>query len=75
MFTRIDGRTVIDGIETAAQAKLVRQYGVDVIQGLHYARPVNGAVFIGFLQKEYRKVPISNILLGGRSNEAKNTDC
>lgn len=37
-------KTLIEGVETAEQARLVSSIGIDQAQGFHFCRPVEGAV-------------------------------
>lgn len=49
---------LVEGVETPEQDRLVKEFGVDLIQGYLYAKPMPGEAFIQFL-REYRPSPIS----------------
>ncbi|MCW8874574.1 MAG: EAL domain-containing protein [Gammaproteobacteria bacterium] len=42
-------RTVAEGVEDARAAEILRELGVDYLQGYHFARPMPGTVFMEWL--------------------------
>ncbi|MPM19243.1 hypothetical protein SDC9_65661 [bioreactor metagenome] len=49
LFSHMNLRTVVEGVETAGQAQALRQFDIDLIQGFYYARPMPQAAFQAFL--------------------------
>jgi len=47
-------KVVAEGVETAQQLELIRQYGADMAQGYFFSRPVPPEDFIGLLGKKLR---------------------
>ncbi len=43
-------KTLAEGVETTGQRHIVRNMGVDMIQGFHYARPMDGDAFLAYLR-------------------------
>jgi EAL domain-containing protein (putative c-di-GMP-specific phosphodiesterase class I) len=44
-------RTIAEGVETENQAALLREMGVDALQGYYFSRPVTGARFANWLAR------------------------
>lgn len=42
-------RSVAEGVETEQQKQFLINNGIDVIQGYHYARPMNQETFMQFM--------------------------
>ena len=51
MFARMRLTTVVEGVETAAQAALAKSIGVDLVQGYYYARPMRQDDFAAFMER------------------------
>ena len=50
-LSHILGKTVIaEGVETAGQLELLREWGCDVIQGYYFSPPLTAEKFIEFVQ-------------------------
>ncbi len=52
IFRQLGLRTVVEGVETAAQAELLHTMEVDYIQGYYYARPMPVGPFVAFMQAQ-----------------------
>lgn len=46
----LDLIVTIEGVESKAQAELMKQFGCDLVQGFYFARPMPGINFISLLQ-------------------------
>ncbi|EQF23410.1 diguanylate cyclase domain protein [Clostridioides difficile CD160] len=46
----LDLIVTIEGVESKAQAELMKQFGCDLVQGFYFARPMPGINFINLLQ-------------------------
>jgi EAL domain-containing protein (putative c-di-GMP-specific phosphodiesterase class I) len=44
-------RTIAEGVETEAQATVLRDLGVNCLQGYYFSRPVSGAQLTAWLAK------------------------
>ena len=52
-LSHILGKTVVaEGVETAGQLKLLREWECDIIQGYYFSRPLTSEKFIEFVQKQ-----------------------
>ncbi len=51
MARKLGFRTVAEGVETEAQVALLRDFGVDNLQGYYFSRPVSGEQFASWLAK------------------------
>ncbi len=54
MFSHLNLKTVVEGVETAEQDEALRQFDIDLIQGFYYARPMPQAAFQAFLSGRAR---------------------
>ncbi len=63
MFRQLQISTVIEGVETPAQASRIIELDADYVQGHLYAMPMPEDEFISFLAKQ-DTVPTYNIILG-----------
>jgi len=52
MAHSLDLRVIAEGVETAAQAQLLREKGCDEMQGFFFSRPLSGDDFVRLLQKD-----------------------
>ena len=43
-------KTVAEGVEDADTESILRELGVDILQGYHYARPMPGEEFLAWLR-------------------------
>ncbi len=50
----LDLRVVAEGVETAAQHKVLGDYGCDLLQGFHFSRPLPWADFLAFTRSGER---------------------
>jgi EAL domain-containing protein (putative c-di-GMP-specific phosphodiesterase class I) len=46
----VDKRLVVEGVETAAQLRILRDLGADAVQGFHLARPQPAGAMEGLLR-------------------------
>lgn len=60
---RLHLTTVAEGVETAAQAQLLRNRGCDFAQGYFYSRPVAARHCLKMLQELKRDRPLTQTLL------------
>jgi diguanylate cyclase (GGDEF)-like protein len=51
MAKKLGFRTVAEGVETEAQAAMLRDVGVDYLQGYYFSKPVSGEQFASWLAK------------------------
>jgi EAL domain-containing protein (putative c-di-GMP-specific phosphodiesterase class I) len=49
LSSKLGFRTIAEGVETEAQATLLRDLGVDCLQGYYFSRPVPGAQLTSWL--------------------------
>ncbi len=47
----LDTRIIAEGVETGAQAELLRKLGCDALQGYHFARPMAAPDFLAFARR------------------------
>ncbi len=57
MFCQMGLCTVVEGVETAEQARFVQKLGADYIQGFYYCKPLPEAEFVAFLQQQNAAAP------------------
>lgn len=49
----LEMQVIVEGVETAAQLSILRQLGVDYIQGYFYSKPLPASDFIAYIEKQH----------------------
>ena len=53
-FQNMGFHVISEGVETAAEVKLLSDYGVDMIQGFYFSKPLPPEKLLDLLDKSYR---------------------
>lgn len=57
LIAACDLQCIVEGVESAEQSAKLKDMGFSTVQGFHYARPVDAAVFEDLLRRDRRTTP------------------